>query len=88
MTLETAKNVGLLVSLALILLALVFAKVLIGNLAKVFAALLLVAGSIAVWTQRESIQECADDFERQTNPALPDRTVTCQAFGLDVDIQL
>ena len=87
-TADAALRAGLVVVVAMVALALLFAKVLIGNLAKFCAAGLLVAGAIYVWSQRIELQDCAD---RVREEAAPDAgaSATCTVSGVTfvVDLQ-
>jgi predicted aspartyl protease len=86
-TAEAAQNLAVVIAVALVLLAALFAKVLIGNLAKIVAAVLLVAAAVFVWTQRASLQDCADQVkaEAQANAA---GTAECTVSGLTFSVDL
>jgi hypothetical protein len=87
-TAESAENIAVIVAVALVLLAVLFAKVLIGNLAKIAAAVVLVAAAVFVWTQRSSLQDCADKVKTEAQSATGG-TADCKVSGLTftVDVQ-
>ncbi len=82
LTYASAKNVAILVVIGLVVIALLMVKILSGFSQK--AILLLVVGGLvfAVWTQRQSLQQCADDVQTITDG----RVVTCSFFGQDITI--
>jgi len=96
-TAEAAQNLAVVVAVALVLLAALFAKVLIGNLAKIVAAVLLVAAAVFVWSQRASLQDCADKVQAEarsagtgtagtpTDPGPAECTVSGLTFSVDLD---
>ena len=82
LTLDTVKTIALVSALAFVVLAVVAAVLLKTIAQKLAVASILVLLALLVWTQRESLQTCAD-LIRET-----DRTVstTCTFLGRDVDI--
>ena len=86
-TAKAAENVAVIVAVALVLLAVLFAKVLIGNLAKIAAAVVLVAAAVFVWTQRSSLQDCADKVKAEAQAATGG-TADCKVSGLTFTVDL
>lgn len=87
-TAEAAANLAVIVVVALVLLAALFAKVLIGNMAKMAAALLLVAGAVFVWTQRTSLQDCAERVKAERQDAVAGADAQCKVSGLEFTVDL
>jgi hypothetical protein len=87
-TAEAASNLAVIVAVALVLLAALFAKVLIGNLAKMGAALLLVATAVFVWTQRTSLQDCADKVKAESQSPVVGAKAECKVSGLKFTVDL
>ncbi len=87
-TAEGAANLAIIVVIALVLLAALFAKVLIGNLAKVAAAVLLVAAAVFVWTQRTSLQDCADRVKAERQSSVAGAKAECKVSGLSFTVDL
>jgi len=83
LTYATAKNIAILVLVALVVIAVVMAKVM-SNISRKAVALLLIAGlALGVWTQRQSLQRCADSVR-----SIPDgRVAVCQFFGQEIEIK-
>ena len=87
-TAESAENLAIIVAVALVLLTALFAKVLIGNMAKMGAALLLVAAAVFVWTQRTSLQDCADKVKAERQSAVAGAEAECKVSGLTFTVDL
>lgn len=85
-TAEAAANLAIVVAIALVVLAALFAKVLIGNLAKIAAAIALVAAAIFVWSQRASLQDCADQVKARARDGVVD--AECRVSGLTFTVDL
>ena len=86
-TAKAAENLAVIVAVALVLLAALFAKVLIGNMAKIAAAVLLVAAAVFVWTQRASLQDCADKVKAEAQSAIGGKA-ECKVSGLKFTVDL
>jgi hypothetical protein len=87
-TADAAANLAVIIAVALVLLAALFAKVLIGNLAKMAAALLLVAAAVFVWTQRTSLQDCADQVKAERESPIAGGKAECKVSGLTFTVDL
>lgn len=87
-TAESAANLAVIVAIALVLLAALLAKVLIGNMAKALAAVVLVAAAIFVWSQRTALQDCVDKVQAEARDAAAgaaECTVSGLTFSVDLD---
>jgi hypothetical protein len=82
LTLDTAKTVALVAAAALVILAIVSAILLKTIAQKLAVASILALLALLVWTQRSSLQTCAD-LVRETGGVV---TTTCTFLGQDVDI--
>lgn len=87
LTAESAENLAVVVAIALVLLAALLAKVLIGNMAKALAAILLVAAAIFVWSQRAALQDCVDRVQEEASDAAAG-TAECSVSGLTFSVDL
>jgi hypothetical protein len=85
MTLDSAKNIGIAVAVGLI--ALMFAMaIVIKNITTKLISILLIGGlAFGVWTQRSSLQDCADRV-KERGLAVGSADVTCTSLGSDVKI--
>lgn len=79
-TLDTAKNIAIGIVVVLVVISLITAKVVANVTKKVIALVILAALAIGVWTQRQSLQSCADKVRAGTSEA------TCRFFGADITI--
>ena len=87
LTLETAKNIAIVVILGLIVIAFLVAKY-VGSVA-VKAITILVLGGVVlgVWTQRQSLIDCGEEVQQKYRSG--DFSATqCSFFGAEVDINL
>jgi hypothetical protein len=82
LTLETAKTVALVAAAAFVVLAIVSAILLKTIAQKLAVATILALLALVVWTQRASLQTCAD-LVRETSATV---STTCTFLGQDVDI--
>jgi hypothetical protein len=85
MTLETAKNIGIAVAVGLVAIMLVMAVVVKNVTAKLLTIVVVGGMAFGVWTQRSSLQDCADKVKSRT--AVNDRSqVTCSFLGSDIKV--
>jgi hypothetical protein len=85
MTLDTAKNIGIAVAVGLIALMFVMA-IIIKNVTTKLISILLIGGlAFGVWTQRSSLQDCADRV-KERGLSVTSGDVTCKFLGSDVNI--
>lgn len=80
---ETAKNVALIGALVFVIGSVVAAVLLRTIAQKLAVALIFVLVALLLWTQRASLETCADVVRESIGTA---DTPTCTFFGRDVDI--
>lgn len=85
MTLETAKNIGIAVAVGLVALMLVMAVVVKNIMAKLLVIVVIGGMAFGVWTQRTSLQDCANKV-RSRDAVNDTSTVTCSFLGSDIKI--
>jgi protein-S-isoprenylcysteine O-methyltransferase Ste14 len=83
LTLDEAKTIGAVVVVALVGLAIAAAWVMKEVMQKVVLVVILGLLALLVWTQRASLDECADKVREGR---LTGVDTTCSFFGLDVKI--
>lgn len=79
LTLSSAKNIALIAAGVLIVVAIVAAKLAASVTKKAIILLVCAALALGVFTQRQSLQSCADKIQ-------PGQETTCKFFGTDVHI--
>jgi hypothetical protein len=85
MTLESAKNIGIAVAVGLVALMLVMAVVIKNVTTKIISILLIGGLAFGVWTQRSSLQDCADKVKARG--VVGDTSdVTCSFLGSEVNV--
>lgn len=85
LTLESAKNIAIAVAVGLVALMLVMAVVIKNVTAKLISVVIIGGLAFGVWTQRTSLQSCAEKVKQRV--AVGDNTdVTCSFIGSDVKI--
>lgn len=88
-TLDTAKNLAIVIALAFVAAAGASAWIMKTITQKLLAMLVLAALAFAVWTQRTALQDCADavqaNYERVGTDVTLDDT-DCSFFGFTVTI--
>ena len=85
MTLESAKNIGIAVAVGLVALMIVLAVVIKNVTTKLISILLIGGLAFGVWTQRSSLQDCADKVKARG--VLGDTTdVTCSFLGSEINV--
>jgi len=87
LTLGEATTIAAVVVVVLVVLAVVAAWVMKEVMQKVVVVVILGLLALLVWTQRASLQECADKV-RAAGTAIndPDVDTTCTFFGRDIEI--
>ncbi len=85
LTLDAAKNIGLGAVVVLAILALVVASVIRNVMVKVVTIVLVIGIGVAVWTQRTSLQNCA---ERAKDRVVAGSTsaVVCKFFNKTITV--
>ncbi len=85
LTLESAKNIAIAVAVALVALMLVMAVVIKNVTGKLISVVIIGGLAFGVWTQRSSLQSCADKVRARI--AVGDASdVTCSFIGSDINI--
>lgn len=85
LTLQSAKNIAILVVLAFAVLTMMSAVVVKKVTTKLIMMAVLAGLALLVWSQRSSLQSCADRVkERGISVAQED--ITCSFFGKDVTV--
>ncbi len=82
---DTAKNVALGVAIGAVVLAVLSAVLIKAVVSKLIAIGLLLVIAVAVWSQRTSMDDCADRVRDQLASGSADDT-TCSFFGRDVTV--
>ncbi len=83
LTYSSAKNVAIIVVIVLAAFALLIAKIMTSVSRKALTLLIFAGLALGVWTQRQSLQSCADNVKAVPNG----RIATCSFFGQDITIQ-
>jgi hypothetical protein len=87
LTVETAKNIGIAVAVGLVALMIVMALVIKNVTAKLITVVIIGGLAFLVWTQRSSLQDCADKVRaRGIQPSTSD--VECSFLGADVRVSV
>lgn len=87
MTVESAKNIGIAVAVALVALMLVLSVVIKNVTAKLLSIVIVGGLAFGVWTQRSSLQDCAEKVKARG--VLGDRSdVTCSFMGSDINVSV
>jgi hypothetical protein len=87
MTLDTARNVGIAVALGLGALAVVAVVMLHSIAQKLAVAAIFGLLALLVWSQRSSLEECADRV-RETVAADVATDSTCSFLGRDITVKV
>lgn len=90
LTLGQAKNLALAIAVLLVLGAIASAWVMKTIMQKVALVVILGLLAVLVWSQRASLDECADKVRQAGATAASTRAIdtTCSFFGRDVQIAL
>lgn len=81
LSIDDAKNLALVITLSLAVLAVVAMMVVRAVMAKVITIAVLAALAFGVWTQRDELKTCADRVRAQIDAGLDTRVTTCTFFG-------
>lgn len=84
-TLDTARDAALIVAATALGLALVSAWLVKAIVSKVLTVAVLAVLAVVVWTQRTSLDDCADRVRDTLSAGAVDDT-TCTFFGRDVTV--
>ena len=83
LSLSTAKNIAIIVVGVLLVAAIITAKLVASVTKKAIALLVLGALALGVWTQRQSLQSCADKVKSDAASG----EVSCTFFGTDIHVK-
>ena len=85
LTLETAKNIAIVVILGLIVIAFLVAKYVRSVAVKAITILVLGGVVLGVWTQRQSLIDCGEEVQQKYRTGEFSAT-QCSFFGAELDI--
>lgn len=90
LTVESAKNLGIAVAAILVVFMLAMAWLIKDVTAKIITVLLIGGLAFGVWTQRSSLQDCADRVEARAKLGATSTTadITCTFLGTDVKVSV
>ena len=83
--LESAKTVAIVVAVAFVAFAVISAWLIKNVVTKLIMVLLMAGLALGVWTQRTSLQDCADKATAQAE-ALDVTGLTCTFFGTEIEV--
>ena len=81
LSIDSAKNIAILVMIVLVLFAVLAAKLVANATKKAIFVLAFGALALGVWSQRQSLQSCADNVKANIGEA-----TTCSFLGKEVSI--
>lgn len=85
MTVESAKNIGIAVAVALVFVMVLMAWLVKNVTAKIISVVIVGGLAFGIWTQRSSLEDCAAKVKARG--ALGDTTdVTCSFLGSDINV--
>ena len=85
LSLESAKTIAIVVVLAFIALSVISALVIKSIVTKLIMVVLMACLALGVWTQRTSLQDCADKAKAKAD-ALDVSGLTCTFFGTNIEV--
>lgn len=85
LSLETAKNIGIIVAAGLLVLTLAAAWTIKNITTKLVTVIVLGVLCIGVWTQRSNLQDCSTKAKERVT-AGDTRPITCTFFGSEVNV--
>ena len=85
LSLESAKTVAIVVAVAFVAFAVISAWLIKNVVTKLIMVLLMAGLALGVWTQRTSLQDCADKAAAQAE-ALEATGLTCTFFGTEIEV--
>ena len=85
LSLDSAKNIAIVVAVVFVAFAVISAWVIKNVVTKLIMILLLAGLALGVWTQRSSLQDCADQAKAKAE-ALDTSGVSCHLFGTEVKV--
>jgi len=88
---DTLRNGAVVAIAVVVLLGLVALKLFVNMVARVITLVIAVALGVGIWSQRASLQDCADKVGDLTELEAGDvarGSITCTFFGVDVDVPI
>ncbi len=85
LSLESAKTIAIVVVIGFVVLSVISALVIKSIVTKLIMVLVLAGLALGVWTQRASLQDCADRAEAKA-AALDVAGLTCTFFGTSINV--
>ncbi len=85
LSLESAKTVAIVVVIAFVALSVISALVIKSIVTKLIMVILMACIALGVWTQRTSLQTCADRA-KATAEAQDASGLTCTFFGTEIKV--
>ncbi|MCU1392177.1 MAG: hypothetical protein JWM34_605 [Ilumatobacteraceae bacterium] len=82
LTYDSAKNIAIAVIAAFIVFAVISAKIAASGTKKIIGVVIFAALAIGVWSQRQSLQDCASKVRAEGGSG----DATCRFFGNDIVI--
>ncbi|MBI4884085.1 MAG: hypothetical protein HY826_08530 [Actinobacteria bacterium] len=86
LSLESAKTIGIVVVLAFVAFAVISAWVIKNITMKIISVLLMVGLGLGAWTQRGSLQDCADKAKAKVEAGIAEGSIKCEFFGTEVSV--
>lgn len=83
LTLESAKTIAIVVVIVFVVLSVISALVIKSIVTKLIMVVLMACLALGVWTQRSSLQDCAD---RAKADGLDVSGLTCTFFGTEIEV--
>ena len=85
LTLESAKTIAIVVVVVFVVLSVISAVLIKTIVTKLIVVVLMAGFALGVWTQRTSLQDCADRARAKAE-ALDVSALTCKFFGTDIEV--
>jgi hypothetical protein len=88
LSVDSAKNIAIGAAGVFVVLSLLSAWVIKNIVGKIIMIVLMVGLALGAWTQRSSLQDCADKAKAAAQTGSTDAlsTVTCKFFGTEVKL--
>ena len=86
LTLETAKTIAIVVAVAFVALSVISALLIKSIVTKLIMVVLMAGLALGVWTQRTSLQDCADRAQAKAE-VLDGSGLTCTFFGTEINVR-
>ncbi len=83
LSLESAKTLAIVVAAVFVVFAVASAWMIKNITTKIIAVVLLAGLALGVWTQRTSLQDCADKAKQR---GIQEGEITCTFFGTEIAV--